>query len=521
MAWLKNTGPDGKADFALEPGIYAYSVSKAGMGTVEGSFTVEDADVNVTATLQTLYTVTFEVENTDAELVIGATCSAGGKSAATVSTGKAVISLPRGIYAYTVTHPDYRPLSGTFATAVPEIQTLFLDTPSAGTFKLGDGTYWTDDIAYNADAATIQAALEELYGEDNVTVENDTDFTITFDVSVETSNLEADFTSLVDAAGASLAIDQEYEGSNVTVDHTDATGTPMSSQQEIIFNIEDDEENPVEGVLCVVGTVYYPVFYGFSEETPTLSSTDPGFKYAYTNAAGRARIPVGDGEYDYSIEHSLYRRVVGTVTLADGESETINQDIGAELVLEDGWTWPSPDFFNNLATLTYADDNRNIQVANTFNLQSMAENIRIAKIEIYTKYSVPYRVYIGGQPREGSSATIGQEIVIQGIADSVVEFIPDMLSTYGSYGRRGYLRTGRLKYFKIQVYPYISSFRRQTYYYDIVGQGEPNLHEDLQFISAYVPTGIGSSDPFYVSEKGAPPIKIYFTSVADWEPATS
>jgi hypothetical protein len=49
-----------------------------------------------------------------------------------------------------------------------EIQELDLDSPSGGTFKLGDGTSWTADIAYNASAATIETALEGLYGAGNV-----------------------------------------------------------------------------------------------------------------------------------------------------------------------------------------------------------------------------------------------------------------------------------------------------------------------------------------------------------------
>ena len=52
----------------------------------------------------------------------------------------------------------------------PEIQTLDLDNPSGGTFKLGDGTTWTSDIAYDASAADIETALEGLYGAGNVEV---------------------------------------------------------------------------------------------------------------------------------------------------------------------------------------------------------------------------------------------------------------------------------------------------------------------------------------------------------------
>ena len=52
-----------------------------------------------------------------------------------------------------------------------EIQTLDLDSPAGGTFKLGDGTSWTSDIAYDASAADIETALEGLYGTGKVEVE--------------------------------------------------------------------------------------------------------------------------------------------------------------------------------------------------------------------------------------------------------------------------------------------------------------------------------------------------------------
>jgi len=77
----------------------------------------------------------------------------------------------------------------------PEIQTLDLDSPAGGTFKLGDGTTWTSDIAHDASVATIETALEGLYGAGKVEVEGllteelsiwldaDHSSTITLDVS--------------------------------------------------------------------------------------------------------------------------------------------------------------------------------------------------------------------------------------------------------------------------------------------------------------------------------------------------
>ena len=58
-----------------------------------------------------------------------------------------------------------------------EIQELDLDSPAGGTFKLGDGTSWTADIAHDASPADIETALEGLYGAGKVNVASLADWT--------------------------------------------------------------------------------------------------------------------------------------------------------------------------------------------------------------------------------------------------------------------------------------------------------------------------------------------------------
>jgi len=78
-----------------------------------------------------------------------------------------------------------------------ETFTLDLDGATGGNFTLSNGKKTTANIAYNASVATIQAALETVYSAGNVTVTaGESDFTITFDISVGASNLVADFTGL-------------------------------------------------------------------------------------------------------------------------------------------------------------------------------------------------------------------------------------------------------------------------------------------------------------------------------------
>ena len=82
---------------------------------------------------------------------------------------------------------------------------LALDTPTGGTYKLGNAVDgWTVNIAYNATAATIQTALEAIYGAGNVAVVTGSNFTITFDPGI-VADLKLD-SSLTDAAAAAVTL---------------------------------------------------------------------------------------------------------------------------------------------------------------------------------------------------------------------------------------------------------------------------------------------------------------------------
>ncbi len=69
----------------------------------------------------------------------------------------------------------------TTSTSMAQAYQLFLDTPTGGTFKLGDGDgIETGALAYNASAATIETALRSAYSDAGITVVSDVDFLITF-----------------------------------------------------------------------------------------------------------------------------------------------------------------------------------------------------------------------------------------------------------------------------------------------------------------------------------------------------
>lgn len=113
-----------------------------------------------------------------------------------------------------------------------EVYTLNLDTPSGGTYKLGnDVDGWTESLAHNASDETIQSALEEIYGDDSVLVNAGT---ITFIESL-VAGLELD-SELSDASGATVSL-------NALGDVKIGLGQKISL--------------PVEANMCSVVAVYH------------------------------------------------------------------------------------------------------------------------------------------------------------------------------------------------------------------------------------------------------------------------
>ena len=113
-----------------------------------------------------------------------------------------------------------------------EVYTLNLDTPSGGTYKLGnDVDGWTESLAHNASDATIKSALEEIYGDDSVVVSSGK---ITF-VEGLVANLELD-SSLTEAGSASVSLD--------------ALG-------DVKIGLGQKVGLPVEATMCSVLAVYH------------------------------------------------------------------------------------------------------------------------------------------------------------------------------------------------------------------------------------------------------------------------
>jgi hypothetical protein len=167
--------------------------------------------------------------------------------------------------------------------------TLYLGGATGGTFTLGDGTTNTSALNYNDSAATIETALEAIYGSGKVTVTADTDFTIAFDAGIRESGLEADLTSLTGATNPALtATETNYypkkivfdsgsepgDGLAVTATYTgvtnpsDAGDWEEQTSKELITNIPEGDLTGkhlwVRETLETTDTI----------ETPTLSEVE-------------------------------------------------------------------------------------------------------------------------------------------------------------------------------------------------------------------------------------------------------
>ena len=85
-----------------------------------------------------------------------------------------------------------------------ETQILDLDSPAGGTFKLGDGTTWTADIAYDASAVTIETELEGLYGAGNVEVSEWTQVSAKYKREGTRTSLPLSLDSIKDVASSEI-----------------------------------------------------------------------------------------------------------------------------------------------------------------------------------------------------------------------------------------------------------------------------------------------------------------------------
>lgn len=106
---FQTTGRDGTTSFMVYPGLYNYTVTMDTYYPINRSILVSD-DMIETVTLSVIptYAVTFNVKNSDGEIVTDAVVSIGGKTGNTSMTGSCTIDgLVEGDYTYNVTKSEW------------------------------------------------------------------------------------------------------------------------------------------------------------------------------------------------------------------------------------------------------------------------------------------------------------------------------------------------------------------------------------------------------------------------------
>ena len=103
----------------------------------------------------------------------------------------------------------FRDIATFDTTETAEEWTLDLGGAAGGTYELGIENNMVE-LAFDATAAQIESALEDVFGDDNVTVAVAADFGITFTNAVRESGFQADFSDLVGAVDPALTQTQEY-----------------------------------------------------------------------------------------------------------------------------------------------------------------------------------------------------------------------------------------------------------------------------------------------------------------------
>jgi len=166
--------------------------------------------------------------------------------------------------------PEFRTGSGTVGTGVVRLgaasarQTVTLTDVTAGSFKLGVNSVETAAIAFNAAAATVQAALAAIVGAGNVAVSGDAGgpWTVDFTGSLRWQLVPAMTAIDVDLAGEGHAV-------AVTVnEHGHAVGWEVkkyvmlraNGANSSVITVGDRADNAADGFILSAGQQSPPIY---------------------------------------------------------------------------------------------------------------------------------------------------------------------------------------------------------------------------------------------------------------------
>ena len=276
------TGSNGQVTANLADDTYDYTVDAAGFFDYSGSFTVDGASQTVTVPMLDAggYDVLILVEDASENPIDGATVNIDGNNLMTDNSGMVDLILPDGEYNYAVSKEGY---------ANYDSQLIV------------NG----DDLTENVLLQTLYTVQFEVKNSQDVPIDNaqvaigDDVFSTNADgmVSIELTN--GSYTAEVSKTG------YEDATKNFTVDNSNTTIPvvlyPVPSTYSIYFNVEDEQNNPIEGAEIEL-------------------STDTVIGVYSTNTDGETAFnDLPNGTYNYQVSAAEFEDTTGTVSVADGD----------------------------------------------------------------------------------------------------------------------------------------------------------------------------------------------------------
>jgi trimeric autotransporter adhesin len=193
------------------------------------------------------------------------------------------------------------------STGTNEVQTVTLTGgPTGGTFNLTYDGQTTSAIAYNADAATVDTALEALsnIGSGDVTVTGSAggQWTVTFGGALAATNLPqmtANGSSLTGGSGQAIAVSEEIASSGPNHWNTALNWLPSGVPAN-----GDDVRFEIGSVNCL---------YGLNQSSVTLDSLHVSMRYS-----GQIGLPRLNGDY---VEYRPTELAIGATEILIGHGD--------------------------------------------------------------------------------------------------------------------------------------------------------------------------------------------------------
>ena len=481
------TDISGEATIDLIDGSYPYIVSKTGYDNGTGTVVVSGGIVTENVSLsETMYTLTFVVEDENSQAVENASVSVNSATLTTDVNGEATIDLVNGSYSYTVSKTGYDNATGTATisgSAVTENVTLTVpkytvsftvsdagdshaldgasilinsatltaDFNGLATIDLADGTYAYTVTRTGYDEATGSVTVSGEAVSENVSM-TETIYTLAFVVEDENSQTVENASISINSAILTTDVNGEatidlpdgtYSYTITKAGYSDATGSVTISGAGITENVTLFLPTYVL-TFNVTGAGDAHVIEGASISINSTTLT--------TNVDGIATIDLVDGDYPYMVSYTGYDNVTGTISVSGGavtenvviykssnvltfvvQDESSNAIDGATVSInsttlttdangEATITLPNADFAYTVTKTGFADGNGSATMAGV----DATKNVTLYSVA----NTVTFNVTDGTNPLVGASIDINSTVLLTDGSGVATINLPDGTYSY-------------------------------------------------------------------------------------------